>query len=575
MILCVKQLIYNCIFVSFISFIALSELYSQQSVAKSADEYLESRGEVYFKFFTNPENINLLSRQISIDKITGDTIFAYANRKEFSRFLEYGIQYVVLVPPSLQYRADMARKASDLKDWDSYPGYTVYLEMMAAFADNYPGLCTVHEFGTSIEGRKLLVAKISDNADSKEAEPEFLLTSSMHGDELTGYILCLRLIDYLLQNYETDPLIKRLVDSVEIWINPLSNPDGTYAGGDNSVTGATRNNANFVDLNRNYPDPEDGTHPDGEEWQVENIAMMNFLQAHNFVFSANYHGGAEVMNYPWDTYYKRHPDDIWFQHVALAYADTVKKYGGSDYFSDISDDGITNGYDWYTISGGRQDYMTYFCHGREITIEVSEIKLPSAASLPDYWNYNHSAMLHYIENCLYGIRGIVTDSANHQPIRAHLEVVGFDADNSQVYGDSINGNFHRMIESGIYDLIFSSPGYKEALIENVLVDNYKSQVWLDVELSEGDNPISVHETEEDLISCNVDNDLNLILKSISEGNLSVSIYTINGNLMYSTSTYKASTSVSIPLPAEKMDRGLYICQVNLNGKTKNLKFNRF
>ena len=48
----------------------------------------------------------------------------------------------------------------------------------------------------------------------------------------------LRFIDYLLSNYDT-PEIKALVDSTEIWICPLVNPDGTYFGGDSTITEAT------------------------------------------------------------------------------------------------------------------------------------------------------------------------------------------------------------------------------------------------------------------------------------------------------------------------------------------------
>jgi len=41
----------------------------------------------------------------------------------------------------------------------------------------------------------------------------------------------LRLADYLLENYTSDLKVKDLVDNLEIWINPLANPDGTYNSG--------------------------------------------------------------------------------------------------------------------------------------------------------------------------------------------------------------------------------------------------------------------------------------------------------------------------------------------------------
>jgi carboxypeptidase D len=37
--------------------------------------------------------------------------------------------------------------------------------------------------------------------NTDEYEPEFMYTSTMHGDETVGYVLMLRLIDYLLTNY--------------------------------------------------------------------------------------------------------------------------------------------------------------------------------------------------------------------------------------------------------------------------------------------------------------------------------------------------------------------------------------
>ena len=70
----------------------------------------------------------------------------------------------------------------------------------------------------------------------------------MHGNELTGYVLMLRLIDDLLNGY-SNGLYQDVINEIDIWINPLANPDGAYATGDQSVSGATRNNANWVDLN--------------------------------------------------------------------------------------------------------------------------------------------------------------------------------------------------------------------------------------------------------------------------------------------------------------------------------------
>ena len=78
----------------------------------------------------------------------------------------------------------------------------------------------------------------------------------MHGDEVTGYYLMLRLIDYLLSNYDSDPQVQNIVNNVDLWICPLENPDGTYRNHNDSLNESpysTRHNYTDDDLNRSYP----------------------------------------------------------------------------------------------------------------------------------------------------------------------------------------------------------------------------------------------------------------------------------------------------------------------------------
>ena len=87
---------------------------------------------------------------------------------------------------------------------------------------------------------------------------------------------------------------------------------------------ATRNNANSIDLNRNYPDPQDGPHPDGNAWQDETLFFMGLADSINFTISANMHGGVEVINYPWDTWSNLTADNNWWQYVSREYADSCQ-----------------------------------------------------------------------------------------------------------------------------------------------------------------------------------------------------------------------------------------------------------
>ncbi len=463
--------------------------YTQNNVndLQLIDKIFNKKIETYFKFeISSTKQIHELTKIISIDDVKNKTVFAYANKKEFEKFLSLNIDYTILISPGkLIKNPKMLEKVNirEITDWDFYPSYEAYESMMYQFETDYPTICKIVNIGTLSSGRKLLVARITDNLLAHENEPEFLYTSTMHGDETAGYILMLRLIDYLLSNYGSNNRITDMIDDNEIWINPLANPDGTYAGGNNTVYGATRSNANGVDLNRNYPDPEDGPHPDGNPWQPETIAFMDFAEDHDFVLSCNIHSGAEVCNYPWDTWYPRHADDDWWIFVCREYADTAQFYSPYGYLTDLNN-GITNGYDWYTIAGGRQDYMNYFHQCREFTLELSDIKILPANQLPAFWEYNYRSFLNYIEQINYGIRGIITDSITGNPIEAEVFIDGHDIDSSWVYSSLPVGNYYRPIYAGTYEITYFAQGYFPKTKSNVIAFN-RNTTYVHVQLAPG------------------------------------------------------------------------------------------
>ena len=454
---------------------------------KKADSLLKANREVYFKFSVFDRSIlDELTNIISIDNVHGNEVYAYANKPEFENFVKLGYDITILTPPgSMLTDAELMKPKDSPKSkgpatWNFYPTYQQYVDTMEYFANTYPAICKLDTIGITIFGRLLLAVKISKDVNANGAKPKFLYTSSIHGDELTGYIGMLHLIDYLLTNYGTNAKATRLVDSVMIFINPLANPDGTYAGGNNSVNGATRLNGNGVDMNRNYPDPAAGQHPDGNPWQSETIDFMNYAGSNGFTMSANFHGGIEVFNYPWDTWSRLAADDSWWQFVGREYADTAHKYAPSGYFDDYQN-GITNGYAWYRITGGRQDYMNYWRHCREVTIELSTTKLLPANQLVKYWNYNYHSYLNFIEQTLYGIHGIVTDTVTGFPLDAKIFIANHDKDSSLIYSGMPGGYYNRVIDQGSWDLTFSRPGYYSKTITNVIVTHYHG-VKLDVML---------------------------------------------------------------------------------------------
>ena len=423
---------------------------------KDLDAMMQQRNEYYFSFKLNADDdLSKIARTISVDKVDGDVVVAYANNLNFMEFNKLGHDITLLTPPSLVEEHRMFDGNSRATyEWDSYPTYEAYEEMMFDFAQNHPDKCEIITLGTLSSNRKILVAHINNGVS--DGKPKFLYTSTIHGDETTGYIMMLRLIDYLLEN-QTLPEVQNVLDNIDLFVCPNTNPDGTYHGGNNTVNGATRANAQGIDMNRNFPDMNDGPHPDGNPYATETEWLMDFAQNYQFTMAANYHGGAEVMNYPWDNETDLHVDDAWWQLVSREYADLCHQVNPN--YMTFKNNGITNGAQWYMIGGGRQDYMNYYHKCREVTIECSDTKCPSGSQLPNFWNINKNSIFAYMNQCLYGIHGVVTDMNTGAPLSAAISISNHDNDYSVVESQMPAGDFHRPIKGGTYNVVVTANGY--------------------------------------------------------------------------------------------------------------------
>ena len=388
----------------------------------------------------------LNSLQISVDNVnrnTGTIIVYVRDDNEFNKLLNNGFKAEKL-PDLARRNALELQKIDSLEHTkDTYYTITQYHQFMIDTENQYSNICSLIQAGTSVQGRPIYFLKITDNPDIEEAEPEFKYVSSIHGDEVVGYDMCIRLIQLLTTQYRIDPRITNLVNSTEIYICPMMNPDGYVLG--------QRYNANGVDLNRNFPMPTGIQHPDGNQWAPETIAIMDFSNAHHFVLSANFHGGALVANYPWDYTYTLTPDNDVFIQAALTYT----SHNSSMYNSTEFPHGITNGAAWYVITGSMQDWNYGYTDDMDITMEIGENKWPPASQLPSFWALNQESMLSYMEFVHKGIHGLVT-STTGQPLNAVITVQGND---KAIHTDPDVGDYHRLLLPGNYTLTASAYGY--------------------------------------------------------------------------------------------------------------------
>jgi hypothetical protein len=206
----------------------------------------------------------------------------------------------------------------------SMAGFHTHDEAIAALdkmRQLYPQLITAKSsIGTTAQGRSIYMVKISDNADTDENEDEMLYTSIHHAREPIGLSQNLFYMWYLLENYNSDPEIKILVDNTELYFVPIINPDGYIHNQQTNPNGGgywrknRRDNGDGtygVDLNRNYGyqwaapggstsnSSSDTYHGLSKFSEPETQAMRDFCNQHNFVAALNYHSFGNLLIHPW------------------------------------------------------------------------------------------------------------------------------------------------------------------------------------------------------------------------------------------------------------------------------------
>ncbi len=240
-----------------------------------------------------------------------------------------------------------------------YHDYASVKSDLEVLAKTYPNLVKVVNYGKSEDGRDLLAAKLSDNPDRDEKEPQVLLTGATHGNEIITTEVIFGLLQDLLDGYGKDTRLTKMVDGLEIWFIPVVNPDG-YS--------KRSRYANGIDPNRNYPIP-------GETARKANACIQNligFFDSHAFKGSIDFHSYSELIMFPWG-----YSDDE-VRASALGEFETLTKSMSK-----------VNGYRTgqishilYTAEGSSADY--YFDKKGTIAlgIEIGKTHTPTPANIP-------------------------------------------------------------------------------------------------------------------------------------------------------------------------------------------------
>ncbi|MEZ4918402.1 MAG: M14 family metallopeptidase [Saprospiraceae bacterium] len=199
--------------------------------------------------------------------------------------------------------------------------YAVLDDMHQKFPDLISARAIVSDTIYTHEGRSQYYVRISDNANVDEDEPEMLYTALHHSREPNGMSQLLFFMWHILENYDSDPVLKYLVDNAELYFLPCVNPDGYVRNEMTNPNGGglwrknlrdTGDGTFGVDLNRNYGYEwgfdDNGSSPNpgsqvyrgpGPFSEPETRMTRDFCNAHEFRIVLNYHTYGNLLIWPW------------------------------------------------------------------------------------------------------------------------------------------------------------------------------------------------------------------------------------------------------------------------------------
>ncbi|XP_044912618.1 carboxypeptidase Z isoform X2 [Felis catus] len=249
-----------------------------------------------------------------------------------------------------------------------------------------------------------------------------------------------------------------------------------------------RQNAQNLDLNRNFPDLTSEFYrleasgsirssripiPQHYWWgkvAPETKAIIKWMRTTPFVLSASLHGGDLVVSYPFDL--SKHsqeekfsptPDEKMFKLLARAYADvhpmmmdrSENRCGGNF----LKRGSIINGADWYSFTGGMSDFNYLHSNCFEITVELGCVKFPPEEALYTIWQHNKEPLLNFVEMVHRGIKGVVMDKFGKPVKNARILVKGIRHDITT----APDGDYWRLLPPGSHIVIAQAPGYSKVI----------------------------------------------------------------------------------------------------------------
>lgn len=254
------------------------------------------------------ERTRIANAGIAIDAVFSDSISFVGTQRDIDALKDLGVPFEITSMPD---RAGFPTADSAFHD------HAETLAALDKIVKDHPNIATRVSVGKSLEGRELAGVRLS-SAANVDSLPGAVFVGCHHAREHLSVEVPLLLAEHLADNYSKDARIKKLLDTREIWIVPMVNPDGA----EYDISGTSykfwrknrRDNSDGtygIDLNRNYgsgfggpgssADPSSDTyHGPSAFSEPETAALRDFLRDRDKVtVLLTFHTFSELVLWPY------------------------------------------------------------------------------------------------------------------------------------------------------------------------------------------------------------------------------------------------------------------------------------
>ena len=177
---------------------------------------------------------------------------------------------------------ELPRHIQILPEYSSLAGVD---KRMVRAVERAGGYAKVYDIGKSVEGRAIRAVRISKSVNAQEDLPEILFVGLHHAREWISSEVTLGILEFLVQNMNSNSFVSDILENSVIWFVPMLNPDGYLFSWEEARM--WRHNRRVhpdesigVDLNRNYDSSWieiDYVHGTGPFSEPETLAVKNLI----------------------------------------------------------------------------------------------------------------------------------------------------------------------------------------------------------------------------------------------------------------------------------------------------------